>query len=106
MPWPDASSSARRRNLHAPTEEGLEAWRGWMREPLSGAAAETSMLAKVFLLGLLPDGPERDAALNVLRESAAAALADLRTVAAGLDAAEIPAAYGEIFRYQRGRWAY
>lgn len=102
----DASSSARRRNLHAPTAEGIEAWRAWMREPLGGAAAETSMLAKVFLLGLLPEGTERDAALDVLRESAAAALAELRAVAHGLESAEVPAEYREIFRYQRATLDY
>lgn len=102
----DASSSARRRNLHAPTDEGLAAWRAWMREPLSGANAETSMLAKVFLLGLLPKGSERDAALEVLRASAAAALGELRAVAAGLDTAPIPDEYAEIFRYQRATLDY
>ncbi len=102
----DASSSGRRRNLHAPTDEGVEGWRAWMREPLGGAHAETTMLAKVFLLGLLPAGEERDAALGVLRGSAAAALADLRAVAEGLDAAVIPAEYAELFRYQRATLDY
>jgi DNA-binding PadR family transcriptional regulator len=102
----DASSSGRPRNLHAPTAEGIAAWREWMREPLSGAHAETTMLAKVFLLGLLPPGEERDAALAVLRDGAASALADLRAVGAGLDAAPIPAEYAEIFRYQRATLDY
>lgn len=102
----DASSSGRRRNLHAPTPEGIEAWREWMREPIGGANAETSMLAKVFLLGLLPEGAERDAALGVLRAGAEAALAELRAVAAGLDAASIPDEYAGIFRYQRATLDY
>jgi DNA-binding PadR family transcriptional regulator len=102
----DASSSARRRNLHAPTAEGVAAWRTWMREPLSGANAETAMLAKVFLLGLLPRGEERDVALGALRSSAAAALEELRAVATGLDAAPIPGEYAEMFRYQRATLDY
>lgn len=102
----DASSSGRRRNLHAPTPAGIDAWREWMAEPLTGAHAETSMLAKVFLLGLLPKGTERDAALGVLRASAAAALAELRAVAEELDAAQIPDEFAEIFRYQRATLDY
>ncbi|MGN8551392.1 UNVERIFIED_CONTAM: PadR family transcriptional regulator [Microbacterium sp. SLM126] len=102
----DASSSGRRRNLHTPTDEGVEAWRAWMREPLAGAHAETSMLAKVFLLGLLPRGGERDAALGELRRSAAAGLAELRAVADGLDAAQIADEFAEIFAYQRATLDY
>ena len=34
----DASSSGRPRNLHAPTAEGIAAWREWMREHLGDAA--------------------------------------------------------------------
>lgn len=102
----DASSSARRRKLHAPTPQGIDAWRAWMREPLSGANAETSMLAKVYLLGLLTQGEQRDAALGVLRASVEVALAELRGVAAALDEADIPDEYAEIFRYQRATLDY
>lgn len=101
----DASSSGRPRKLHAPTPEGIAAWREWMRAPLAGAHAETTMLAKVFLLGLLP-GEERATALAVLRGSATAALAELREVGSGLDAAPIPDEYAEIFRYQRATLDY
>jgi DNA-binding PadR family transcriptional regulator len=102
----DASSSARPRKLHSPTPDGVEAWRRWMGEPLVGAAAETTMLAKVFLLGLLPRGEEREAVLERLRAGAAAGLAELRAVADGLDTAEIPAEYAENFRYQRATLEY
>lgn len=101
-----ASESARPRNLHAPTAEGIAAWKAWMREPLGGANAETAMLAKVFLLGLLPDGEERDAAHAVLRGSVAAALEELRAVARALDAAPVPGEYAEVFRYQRATLDY
>lgn len=102
----DAPDSARRRKLHAPTAAGVEAWRRWMQEPIGGANAETAMLAKVYLLGLLDAGDERDAALGVLRANVAAALAELRAVARGLDAADIPQEFAEIFRYQRATLDY
>ena len=102
----DAADSARGRKVHAVTAEGVEAWRAWMREPLGGANAETAMLAKVFLLGLLPSGADRDEALAVLRGSAAAALAELREVARGLDARPIPPEYADVFRYQRATLDY
>ena len=102
----DAVDSARGRKLHEVTPAGVEAWRAWMREPIGGANAETAMLAKVFLLGLLPAGAERDEALAVLRASAAAALAELLGVARSLDATPIPDEYGEIFRFQRATLDY
>ena len=43
---------------------------------------------------------------GVALDPALGATADLRAVAAGLDAAEIPDAYGELFRYQRATLDY
>jgi len=102
----DAAGSARGRKIHEVTAAGVDAWRAWMRTPIGGANAETSMLAKVFLLGLLPSGADRDKALAVLRASAAAALAELREVAQRLDATPIPQEYADIFRYQRATLDY
>lgn len=102
----DDPDSARRRKVHSVTPEGRSAWRAWMSEPLSGANADTTMLAKVFLLGLLPAGSERDEVLAVLRAGAQAALAELRELARGLDAQRIPEQYAEIFRYQRATLDY
>ncbi|GAA1465015.1 PadR family transcriptional regulator [Microbacterium thalassium] len=102
----DDPDTARRRKVHSVTAEGLSAWRSWMREPLSGANADTAMLAKVYLLGLLPAGSERDEALAVLRASAEAALRELQDLARGLDAQRIPEQYAEVFRYQRATLDY
>ena len=102
----DAADSARRRKVHEVTPAGVEAWRAWMREPIGGANAETAMLAKVFLLGLLPAGVDRDEALAVLRASVSGALAELRAVARTLDAAVVPPGYDEVFRYQRATLDY
>ncbi len=102
----DAPDSARGRKLHTPTAAGIDAWRQWMHEPIGGSHAETAMLSKVFLLGLLDDGDERRRALAALEVSVSAALAELRNVAEGLDAQEIPAEYAELFRYQRATLDY
>ena len=102
----DAPDSGRGRKLHTPTTAGIEAWRAWMREPIGGANAETAMLAKVYLLGLLPAGAERDDALAALKGSVGGALAELRGVARDLDAAEIPREYAGVFRYQRATLDY
>ncbi|MHC2999376.1 hypothetical protein OB08_09340 [Microbacterium sp. HJ5] len=102
----DAAGSARGRKVHEVTAAGVEAWRAWMHEPLGGANAETAMLAKVFLLGLMPAGAERVGALAVLRRSAEAGLAGLREVARGLDEAPVPPEYADVFRYQRATLDY
>lgn len=102
----DAEGSARGRKIHEVTVAGVDAWRAWMRTPIGGANAETSMLAKVFLLGLLPAGADRDNALTVLRASVAAALSELREVAQSLDATPIPQEHADIFRYQRATLDY
>lgn len=97
--------SPRGRKVYAITAEGESAWRDWMVEPVSGAHAETTMLARVFLLGLLP-GDERDAALAVLRDAAGTELDQLRGVARALDAQPVPAEYADVFRYQRATLDY
>ncbi|MDY0908300.1 PadR family transcriptional regulator [Microbacterium sp. CFBP9034] len=102
----DAPDSARRRKLHSPTAEGIAAWHSWMHEPIGGAHAETAMLAKVYLLGLLEPGQERDDALAALKTSVNAALAELREVARALDAEDVPAPFADVFRYQRATLDY
>ncbi|PFG20950.1 PadR family transcriptional regulator [Serinibacter salmoneus] len=97
--------SARGRRVHTVTPQGRAAWEAWMREPLTGAGAETAMLAKVYLAGLLP-AEGRAEVLGVLREHAAAALADLQAFARDLDAQEVGERHAEIFRYQRATLEY
>ena len=102
----DAPDSARGRKRHPPTPAGVDAWRQWMHEPIGGSNAETAMLAKVYLLGLLDDGDERRRAVAVLKASVNEELSALRAVAADLDATEIPEEYAGVFRYQRATLDY
>lgn len=102
----DAPGSARRRKLHAVTDQGARAWRAWMREPIGGSNAETALLSRVYLLGLLPDDDDRREVLGTLRASVAAAVDDLESLARSLDSLEIPPEYAQIFRYQRATLDY
>ncbi|MAP62469.1 MAG: hypothetical protein CMH34_01705 [Microbacterium sp.] len=98
--------SARGRKVHAATPSGVAAWREWMRTPGEGANPERVMLAKVYLLGLMPAGSQRDEVLDMLRASAAAARAELEAVERALDAQPVPEGYREIFAYQRATLDY
>lgn len=102
----DDAESARRRKLHAVTDAGMQAWRDWMSEPIGGSNAETALLAKVYLLGLLPADEVRGEVIATLRASVAAARAELESLAHVLDAQQIPDAYATIFRYQRATLDY
>lgn len=102
----DDLASARRRRVHAVTDAGMRAWRDWMGEPISGSNAETALLAKVYLLGLLPADQDRRGVLATLRASVAAAMAELESLADVLDAQEIPGEFATIFRYQRATLDY
>lgn len=97
----DDADSARRRRIHTVTAAGVEHWRQWMSEPLSGANAETEMLAKVFLLGLLPAGPDRDGVPSVLRASVESSRGDLVTLEESLDQLDVPFDLQDVFRFQR-----
>lgn len=99
----DDPGSARRRKLHTITPTGRTQWREWMLAPLpTGADAETTLLAKVFLLGRL-DAVDRRRVRDGARAQAEATLAELRDLAAQLDAqaAELPDEHRELFGYQR-----
>ena len=102
----DVPGSARRRKLHSVTAEGADAWRAWMRQPIGGSNAETALLAKVYLLGLLPADQDRREVLSALRRSVAAALAELEDLARNLDAQDVPSDYAGIFVYQRATLDY
>lgn len=102
----DDETSARRRKFHAVTAEGSRAWQSWMREPIGGSNAETALLAKVYLLGVLPADDDRAEVLSTLRNSVSAALNELEDLARVLDAQHIPAEHETMFRYQRATLDY
>lgn len=62
----NAADSPRRKKLYAITDPGREAWRDWMRAPITASDTEPTMLAKVYLLGQLPVA-ERGGCLAAIR---------------------------------------
>ena len=83
--------SARGRRSHRITDAGRAAWRDWMLSPVTGAAAQRTMLARVFFLGQLEDRSDRAAALALLRDRVDEDEANLRRLSES--AAPVPAAH-------------
>jgi DNA-binding PadR family transcriptional regulator len=102
----DAPGSSRRRKLHTVTDAGRQVWRSWMHEPIGGANAETALLAKVYLLGLLATDDERREVIAGLRTQVVAARDELAGLARHLDSLQVDDAYAPTFRYQRATLDY
>ncbi len=100
-----AVGDPRGKKLHTPTAAGAQAWREWMRSPVTGSDAETTMLARVFFLGLL-DASERDEVVALLAARVDDDLAGLYDFAAALDGADVPAEHAHVLRYQRATLEY
>lgn len=101
----DVPDSARGRRLYSLTAAGRTRWREWMGEPPTGSNPEQTMLAKVYLLGRLPE-TERAACLAEIRSRLDADAAALTALAADLDAAEVPDAAWENHRFERATLDY
>lgn len=102
------AAGRRGRKLHTITDAGRDAWRTWMLAPIVGGDAETTMLAKVFLAGVLTDPADREAVVAALRARVASDLADLRGAAAAIDGqiADVAAEHADVFTYQRATLDY
>lgn len=101
----DAPDTRRRKKLYLVTDAGREAWRAWMASPLTGSDSEPMMLARIYLLGHLP-AADRPAALALIRARLSADADRLTALAAGLDAAAVPAEFAEVYRYRRATLDY
>lgn len=101
--------SARGRKLYRITEAGRGTWHAWMHAPTpTGADAETTALAKVFLLGRLDDPSDQRAVLAAIRSEAEASHARLQTLGEQVDsdAADMDASTRRIFGPQRATLDY
>lgn len=99
----------RGRKLYRVTDAGRSRWREWMQEPLPrGADTETLLLAKVFLLGRLEASADRAVTLARVRDAAEESLAELRALAADVDAqrTDMPPDLADIAAYQRATLDY
>lgn len=101
----DDPDSPRGRRLYSITAAGSDAWRDWMTAPLEAHDPETTMLARVFLLGRLP-AAERPETLRRVRERLEHDLAGLRALAGAMDATPPPEGKEEEFGFQRATLDY
>ena len=101
----DADDSRRRKRLYTLNDTGRRAWREWMHTPITASDTEPTMLAKVYLLGRLPAG-DRSACVATLRARISADADRLSSLAAELDAADVPDDAQEVYRYRRATLDY
>ncbi|KJL39703.1 MULTISPECIES: PadR family transcriptional regulator [Microbacterium] len=105
----EADGSRRGRKVHRITDEGRERWRAWMRAPISGGTdAETVVLARVYLLGLLEAPEDRADVLRGIREHVDGSREALEALATEVDAkaAGLDDASRRIFAFQRATLEY
>ncbi|HKP06793.1 MAG TPA: helix-turn-helix transcriptional regulator [Microbacterium sp.] len=104
-----ADGSRRGRKVHRITDQGRERWRTWMRAAISGGTdAETTVLAKVYLLGRLDAPEDRADAVRSIRDHIDGSRAALETLAMQVDAqaAGLDEESRQIFAFQRATLDY
>lgn len=89
---------SRNQKQYMATSQGRQTWLEWMKQPQATEDSEASMLARVFLLGLLERYQDQREVLRALHERAVRDLGELRAV----DAAMSPSAQ----RYPRAALDY
>lgn len=105
----EADDSRRGRKVHRITDEGRRRWRAWMLAPISdGTDAETTVLAKVYLLGRLDAPGDRADAVRGIREHVDDSRRALEELAVAVDAqaSGLDVASHRIFAYQRATLDY
>lgn len=98
----------RNKKTYSITDAGRAAFDDWMHAPVVGGDLEVAALSRLFLLGLIEDEADRRAVLDGIVAEIERELAGLDEFAAALDAqaATIPDAYRDVFRYQRATLDY
>ncbi|MFT4294330.1 MAG: helix-turn-helix transcriptional regulator [Micropruina sp.] len=102
----EAPGDARGKKLYSVTDRGRTRWRTWMLEPIrAGVDAETTALAKIFLLGRLPASDRRTVLdeIGSLAQRQTAGLRRLWDETGDLDAA---GERRELLAYQRATLDY
>lgn len=96
----DAPDARRRKKLYVISAAGRRAWQEWMLSPLTGSDSEQMMLARVYLLGSLPES-ERAATIAMIRSRISEDGAALSDLARHVDDAEVPNDLAAVVRYRR-----
>lgn len=105
----DADGSRRGRKVYRISDSGRARWREWMLAAVpAGTDAETTVLAKVFLLGRLDAAADRAAVVNGIRQNISDARHALEMLAAEVDsrATDLRDDERRLFAYQRATLDY
>lgn len=105
----EADGSRRGRKVYRITEAGRQRWRAWMLAPLPGGTdAETTVLAKVYLLGRLDAPEDRADAIRGIRDHVESSHRALEALASEADAhaADLDDATRRVFMFQRATLDY
>lgn len=100
-----AAGDPRGKKIHTITDAGRVAWHEWMRAPVEGGDAETTILSKVFFLGLLP-AHERADAIATMRQRIDHDAAQLDQASVQIDSVDVPEQYRDVLAYQRATLTY
>lgn len=105
----DADSGRRGRKVYRIADSGRARWREWMLAAIpAGTDAETTVLAKVFLLGRLEAAADRAAVVDGIRRHVEGARETLVSLATDVDARATGLSTDErtLFAYQRATLDY
>ena len=105
----DADSGRRGRKVYRIADSGRARWREWMLAGIpAGTDAETTVLAKVFLLGRLEAAADRATVVDGIRRHVEGARETLASLAADVDARAAGLSDEEraLFAYQRATLDY
>lgn len=105
----DADTGRRGRKVYRIEDSGRARWREWMLATIpAGTDAETTILAKIFLLGRLDEVADRAAVVDGIRRHVAEARQTLEALAADVDAraAGLSEEDRRLFAYQRATLEY
>jgi len=97
----DRPDGKRMKRVYSVTESGVESFRAWMVGSIEDRRLETIALAKLYLLGTLPDRSDRVAALESIVDRVRADEAVLLDVAPQVAQAHVPDELREVAGYQR-----
>jgi DNA-binding PadR family transcriptional regulator len=105
----EADDRRRGRKLYRITDAGRQGWRAWMLAPVPGGTdAETTVLAKVYLLGRLDAPADRTTVVRSIRDHIDSSRATLEKLATEVDAqaTDLDDASRQVFAFQRATLDY
>ena len=101
----DADDTRRRKRLYVISEAGRQSWWEWMGSPITGSDPEPTMLARVYLLGRLPQA-ERAECLAVIRARVDQDAERLASLVRELGATPVPDDLRDVAHYRRATLDY